>query len=59
MQDLIRFYAQMRKFDDFLKYKFGIKNSDAIEKIFKWFDRITWDKIFTHAKVYTFLNTIK
>jgi hypothetical protein len=48
----------MRKLDNFLKYKFGIKNSDAIEKIFKWFDKITWDKIFTHAKVYTFLTQL-
>jgi hypothetical protein len=55
---LDQFYAQMRKLDNFLKYKFGIKNSDAIEKIFKWFDKITWDKIFTHAKVYTFLTQL-
>ena len=53
---LDRFYAQMRKFDGFLKHQFGIKQGENIEKVFKWFDRITWDRIFTHAKLYTFLT---
>jgi hypothetical protein len=53
-----RFYAQMRKFDRLLKHQFGIKSGEKIEKVFKWFDRITWDRIFTHAKVYTFLTQL-
>ena len=55
---LDRFYAQMRKFDDFLKHKFGIKQGKKIEKVFQWFDRVTWDRIFTHAKLYTFLTQL-
>jgi hypothetical protein len=51
-----RFYAQMRKFDRLLKHQFGIKTGEKIENVFRWFDRITWDRIFTHAKVYTFLT---
>jgi hypothetical protein len=51
-----RFYAQMRKFDRLLKHQFGIKSGEKIENVFRWFDRITWDRIFTHAKVYTFLT---
>jgi len=53
-----RFYAQMRKFDRLLKHQFGIKTGEKIENVFRWFDRITWDRIFTHAKVYTFLTQL-
>jgi hypothetical protein len=53
-----RFYAQMRKFDNLLKHQFGIKQGENIEKVFRWFDRITWDRIFTHSKVYTFLTQL-
>jgi hypothetical protein len=53
---LDRFYGQMRKFDNMLKHQFGIKQGANIEKVFKWFDRITWDRIYTHAKLYTFLT---
>ena len=53
-----RFYAQMRKFDRLLKHQFGIKTGEKIENVFKFFDRITWDRIFTHAKLYTFLTQL-
>ena len=53
-----RFYAQMRKFDNLLKHQFGIKQGENIEKVFRFFDRITWDRIFTHAKLYTFLTQL-
>ena len=53
-----RFYAQMRRMDGFLKGKYGIKTGEKIENIFKWFDRVTWDRIFTQAKVYTFLTQL-
>jgi len=53
-----RFYAQMRKFDRLLKHQFGIKQGENIEKVFQFFDRITWDRIFTHSKLYTFLTQL-
>ena len=53
-----RFYAQMRKFDRLLKHQFGIKAGEKVENVFKFFDKITWDRIFTHAKLYTFLTQL-
>ena len=54
-----RFYAVMQKIDnDFFKPHFGIKPMAKVEKVYKWFDRITWDRIFTQAKLYTFLRQL-
>ena len=33
-----------------------IKTTEKVENVFKFFDKITWDRIFTHAKLYTFLT---
>jgi hypothetical protein len=51
-----RFYGVFRSIDEKLKSDFGIKATEKVEKVFKFFDRITWDRIFTHAKLYTFLT---
>jgi hypothetical protein len=54
-----RFYAIMQRIDnDVLKPHFGIKPMAKVEKVYKWFDRITWDKIFSQAKIYTFLRQL-
>jgi len=54
-----RFYAVMQKIDnDFFKPHFGLKPMAKVEKVYKWFDRITWDRIFTQAKLYTFLTEL-
>ena len=34
------------------------KNFGKAEKVFKWFDRITWDRVFTQAKLHTFLSVL-
>jgi hypothetical protein len=52
-----RFYSILQKIDtDFFKPHFGISPAAKVEKVYKWFDRITWDRIFTQAKLYTFLK---
>ena len=53
-----RFYYNLRGVDTFLKRHFGISSSGKAEKVFKWFDRITWDRVFTHAKLNTFLTAL-
>jgi hypothetical protein len=40
------------------KRHFGISPSEKIEKVFRWFDKITWDRVFTHAKLTTFLQAL-
>jgi hypothetical protein len=53
-----RFYQNIRGVDTFLKRHFGISGNGNIEKTFKFFDRITWDRIFTTAKLHTFLTSL-
>ena len=53
-----RFYYNLRGIDTFLKRHFGISTDGKAEKVFKWFDRITWDRVFTHAKLNTFLTAL-
>ena len=53
-----RFYGVFRSIDRKLKNDFGIKATEKVEKVFKFFDKITWDRIFTHAKLYTFLTQL-
>jgi len=53
-----RFYYNIRGLDPFLKRHFGISTEGRVEKIFRWFDKITWDRIFTAAKLHTFLTVL-
>ena len=53
-----RFYQNIRGVDTFLKRHFGISQKGNIERTFKFFDRITWDRIFTSAKLHTFLTSL-
>ena len=58
-----RFYynfagLQKTTIDKFWKRHFGISPSAQAEKVFKWFDRVTWDRVFTHAKLNTFLTAL-
>ena len=53
-----RFYYNIRNVDAFLKRNFGISNNNNIEKVFRWFDKITWDRIFTSAKIHSFLTAL-
>jgi hypothetical protein len=59
-----RFYYNLRALqktpiDQFWKRHFGISPTEKTEKVFRWFDRITWDRIFTHAKLNTFLTALE
>jgi len=53
-----RFYYNVRGLDKFLKRHFGVSTDGKVENVFKWFDRITWDRVFTAAKLNTFLTTL-
>jgi hypothetical protein len=53
-----RFYYNLRGIDTAFKRHFGISTGGRAEKTFKWFDRITWDRIFTQAKLHTFLTAL-
>ena len=58
-----RFYynfsaLQKTSIDKFWKRHFGISPAEKVEKVFKWFDRVTWDRVFTHAKLNTFLTAL-
>jgi len=53
-----RFYYNLRGIDKTLKSHFGISTNGNIEKVFKWFDKVTWDRVFTQAKLHTFLTVL-
>ena len=58
-----RFYYNLRggqqlTIDKFLKRGFGVSPTEQVEKVFRWFDRITWDRVFTSAKIHTFLQVL-
>ena len=58
-----RFYynfsgLQRTSVDQFFKRHLGISPAAQAEKVFKWFDRVTWDRVFTHAKLNTFLTAL-
>ena len=53
-----RFYYNLRGIDTAFKRHFGISTGGKAEKVFKWFDRITWDRVFTQAKLHTFLTAL-
>jgi len=53
-----RFYYNLRGIDTAFKRHFGISTGGRAEKVFKWFDRITWDRVFTQAKLHAFLTTL-
>ena len=58
-----RFYFNLRglqktNIDQMWKRHFGISPSEKVEKVFRWFDKITWDRVFTHAKLTTFLQAL-
>ena len=52
------FYHNIRNIDNLIKRHLGINNNKNIEKVFKWFDKITWDQVFTQAKLHTFLSAL-
>jgi hypothetical protein len=62
-QDFTRFKTLLRKFDTTtsnlipgkkIANDLGV-NPGVMEKTFDWFDGITWDKIFSSSKLYTFM----
>ena len=53
-----RFYYNLRGIDTALKRHFGISTGGKAEKVFRWFDTITWDRVFTQAKLHTFLSVL-
>ena len=53
-----RFYYNLRALDTAFKRHFGISSGGLAEKVFKWFDTITWDRVFTQAKLHTFLSSL-
>jgi hypothetical protein len=58
-----RFYynfhgLQNTSVDQFFKRHLGISLAAQAEKVFRFFDRVTWDRVFTHAKLNTFLTAL-
>ena len=53
-----RFYYNIKGVDTFLKRHFGISTNGKVEDVFRWFDKITWDRVFTAAKLHTFLTVL-
>ena len=62
-QDFTRFKTLLRKFDTTtsnlipgkkIANDLGV-NPGVMEKTFDWFDGVTWDKIFSSSKLYTFM----
>jgi len=53
-----RFYYNIRGIDTFLKRHLGISSEGKVEDVFRWFDKITWDRVFTAAKLHTFLTVL-
>ena len=57
------FYFNIKKADrnviDFWKRHLGIKSDASLEKLFKEFDKITWDQVFTKSKLFAFLSALE
>ena len=53
------FYYNIKKLDNLWKHQFGIKTTKDIENVFRTFDRITWDQIFTRSKLFAFLTSLE
>ena len=60
-----RFYNMMRQFTTTIRSGLNYKkvmhdvgvHPSKVEKMFKWFDKITWDKVFTHNKIFTWATS--
>jgi len=57
------FYFNIKKVDrnviEWWKSHLGIKSDANLEKIFRTFDRITWDQVFTKSKLFAFLSALE
>ena len=44
--------------DKFFKRHLGISPTEKVEKVFRGFDKVTWDRVFTQAKLHTYLTQL-
>ena len=55
-----RFYSVVNKaisgVNNLLGYQAGTKSIGKVKKVFEWFDRVTWDRVYTGSKLFAFLK---
>ena len=58
-----RFYSVVNRttsgLNNLLGYQFGTKTIGKAKKVFEWFDRVTWDRVYTGAKLFSFLKNFE
>jgi hypothetical protein len=58
-----RFYSVVNRttsgLNNLLGYQFGTKTIGKAKKVFEWFDRVTWDRVYTSAKLFSFLKNFE
>lgn len=58
-----RFYSVVNRItsglNNLLGYQFGTKTIGKAKKVFEWFDRVTWDRVYTGAKLFSFLKNFE
>lgn len=58
-----RFYSVVNRattgLNNLFGYHFGTKTIGKVKKVFEWFDRVTWDRIYTSAKLFSFLKNFE
>ena len=52
------FQYNLRQLDVVMKRHFGISTGGRASAVFGWFDRVTWDRVFTQAKLHAFLTAL-
>ena len=58
-----RFYSIVNRttsgINNLFGYHFGTKTIGRTKKVFEWFDRVTWDRVYTGAKLFSFLKNFE
>lgn len=55
-----RFYSVVNRaisgINNLIGYQAGTKTLGKVKKVFEWFDRVTWDRVYTGSKLFAFLK---
>ena len=58
-----RFYSVVNRtisgVNNLLGYQAGTKSIGKVKKVFEWFDRVTWDRVYTGSKLFSFLKNFE
>jgi len=58
-----RFYSIVNRatsgINNLFGYHFGTKTIGRTKKVFEWFDRVTWDRVYTSSKLFSFLKNFE